>query len=110
MSKIKQIQYYNDYSKGWNDAQEVYIRSIAAYKGQLTCQRKKSAEAVELVQLLEWAKKKELLISGYGDGTFEIEELVENQVTSVVNTIARESSLLLALREAKKIVEKENGK
>jgi hypothetical protein len=77
-----------------NTAKQVIISNL---KGQLTRLRKKSVEALELAKLLQWAKKKELIISGYGDGTFEVEELNENQAMSTLSIIAREKSRFMII-------------
>ena len=90
---------------GWKKAIDIWKRKYYALKGQLTrCKKKleteqtKSAEARELVELLEWAKNTGCIsIEIYTDGRVRI--------YSLGNLIGRNKSLLLALRAAKKTVE-----
>jgi hypothetical protein len=75
-------------------------RSISALKGQLTRERKKNAEARELVQLLEWAKLRVSYRYYTGTDNYDIYPFCSSKNYRFENT-----SLLNALREARKIVE-----
>ena len=71
-------------------------RQISALKGQLTKERKKNAEARELMELLEWAKKNRFEIEIDFDG---FSKVFDDDLT------VGNKNLLLALRIAKKEVE-----
>ncbi|MFA6354047.1 MAG: hypothetical protein WCW93_03895 [Candidatus Paceibacterota bacterium] len=88
-----------------NTAKQVIISSL---KDQLTRLRKKSADALELVELLKWAKKHKQAVYIRATGLTTVCSRVP--FVKLFDIIGEESSLLLAIREAKKIVEKENGK
>lgn len=82
------------------DLEDMIKKYVATLQRKLERERKKSAEAREPVELLEWAKNTGCIsIEIYTDGRVRI--------YSLGNLVGRSKSLLLALRAAKKIVERQ---
>ena len=86
------------------DEFEAKAKKASAFKGQLTRERKKNAEARELVELLEWAKKNKIYIEIHRDGDVYIEDTKGISCLSCPEHCGIER--LPALRAAKKEVER----
>jgi len=75
-----------------------YRKKYSALKGQLTRERKKNAEARELMELLEWGRNR-VKISNDPTGNYQLSVYNED---GYYETTINKKSLLLALRAAKK--------
>jgi len=74
------------------------LGKYSALKGQLTRERKKNAEARELMELLEWGRNR-VKISNDPTGNYQLSVYNED---GYYETTINKKSLLLALRAAKK--------